>query len=112
MELESVIAAWSADMEEDQGGEWARTVLHGLIRRLARAAGRGLSEPERTLGRILVPLLDLRRRLRADGAYDLADDVREAVADGDVRLHDTAEGSEWRWEEETDDQQTGSRPQA
>jgi len=112
VELESVIAAWSADMEEDQGGEWARTVLHGMIRRLAEAAGRGLSEPERTLGRILVPLLGLRGRLRADGAYDLADEVREAVAAGGVRLHDTAESSEWQWEEETDDQQTGSRPQA
>ncbi|MFJ9506694.1 hypothetical protein ACIRPZ_23200 [Streptomyces anulatus] len=108
VELESVIAAWSADMEEDQGGEWARTVLHGMIRRLAQAAGRGLSEPERTLGRILVPLLGLRRRLRADGAYDLADEVREAVAAGGVRLNDTAEGSEWRWAE-TDDQQAGSR---
>ncbi|MEU8592384.1 hypothetical protein AB0D07_01420 [Streptomyces globisporus] len=112
VELESVIAAWSADMEEDQGGEWARTVLHGMIRRLAQAAGRGLREPEHTLGRILVPLLGLRRRLRADGAYDLADEVREAVAAGGVRLHDTAEGSEWRWDEETDDQQTGSRSQA
>ncbi|MEU5234720.1 hypothetical protein AB0G82_36570 [Streptomyces anulatus] len=112
VELESVIAAWSADMEEDQGGEWARTVLHGMIRRLAQAAGRGLREPEHTLGRILVPLLGLRRRLRADGAYDLADEVREAVAAGGVRLHDTAEGSEWRWEEETDPQQTGSRSQA
>ncbi|MFE3379476.1 hypothetical protein [Streptomyces anulatus] len=112
VELESVIAAWSADMEEDQGGEWARTVLHGMIRRLAQAAGRGLREPEHTLGRILVPLLGLRRRLRADGAYDLADEVREAVAAGGVRLHDTAEGSEWRWDGETDDQQTGSRSQA
>ncbi|MFJ9885413.1 hypothetical protein ACIQRW_06095 [Streptomyces sp. NPDC091287] len=109
VELESVIAAWSADMEEDQGGEWARTVLHGMIRRLAQAAGRGLSEPERTVGRILVPLLGLRRRLRADGAYDLADEVREALAAGGVRLNDTAEGSEWRWEEETDDHRTGSR---
>ncbi|MFQ6856174.1 hypothetical protein AAIB46_35725 [Streptomyces sp. 35M1] len=112
VELESVIAAWSADMEEDQGGEWARTVLHGMIRRLAQAAGRGLSEPEHTLGRILVPLLGLRRRLRADGAYDLADEVREALAAGGVRLTDTLESSEWRWEGETDDQQTGTRPQA
>ncbi|WP_435239253.1 hypothetical protein [Streptomyces sp. YPW6] len=112
VELESVIAAWSADMEEDQGGEWARTVLHGMIRRLAQAAGRGLSEPEHTLGRILVPLLGLRRRLRADGAYDLADEVREALAAGGVRLNDAAESSEWRWEGETGDQQTGTRPQA
>ncbi|MFI7239061.1 hypothetical protein [Streptomyces cyaneofuscatus] len=112
MELESVIAAWSADMEEDQGGEWARTVLHGLIRRLARAAARGLTEPERTLERILDPLLGLRARLRADGAYDVADEVREALAAGGVRLRDTAEGSEWRWEQETEDPDTAFRPPA
>ncbi|MFJ7527931.1 hypothetical protein ACIQ1S_23750 [Streptomyces griseus] len=106
VELESVIAAWSADMEEDQGGEWARTVLHGMIRRLAQAAARGLSEPEQTLGRILVPLLDLRTRFREEGAFDLADAVREAVAAGGVRLRDSAKGSEWRWEEATLDQQT------
>ncbi|PCG86956.1 hypothetical protein CIB93_05280 [Streptomyces sp. WZ.A104] len=112
VELESVIAAWSADMEEDQGGEWARTVLHGMIRRLAQAAGRGLSEPEHTLGRILVPLLGLRTRLRSDGAYDLADEVREALAAGGVQLYDTAEGSAWRWEGKSGDQQTDSRSEA
>ncbi|RPK54600.1 hypothetical protein EES43_28930 [Streptomyces sp. ADI96-02] len=58
MELETVIAAWSADMEEDQGGEWARTVLHGMIHLLARQARRGMAEPEHTLARILGPLLD------------------------------------------------------
>lgn len=106
VELESVIAAWGADMEEDQGGEWARTVLHGMIRRLAQAAGRGLSEPEHTLGRILAPLLDLRGRLRAEGAFDVADEVRNAVAAGGVRLHDTATVSSWQWEEETGERQT------
>ncbi|MFE3381459.1 hypothetical protein [Streptomyces anulatus] len=112
VELESVIAAWSADMEEDQGGEWARTVLHGMIRRLARAAARGLTEPEHTLERILDPLLGLRARLRADGAYDLADEVREALTTGGVRLRDTSEGSEWRWEQEAEDPHTASRPPA
>ncbi|MFJ6811650.1 hypothetical protein ACIQRK_37640 [Streptomyces anulatus] len=109
VELESVIAAWSADMEEDLGGEWARTVLHGMIRRLAGAAGRGLCEPERTLGRIVTPLLELRTRLRTEGAYELADVVREAVAAGGVQVRDSAQGSEWRWEGEVDDQQAGSR---
>ncbi|MFB7299241.1 hypothetical protein [Streptomyces rubiginosohelvolus] len=110
VELESVIAAWSADMEEDQGGEWARTVLHGMIRRLARAAARGLTEPQYTLERILDPLLGLRARLRADGAYDVADEMREALAAGGVRLSDTGLGSAWRWEQETEDPGTASRP--
>ncbi|MEV6958088.1 hypothetical protein AB0M97_02555 [Streptomyces sp. NPDC051207] len=111
VELETVIAAWSADMEEDQGGEWARTVLHGMIRLLARQAGRGMAEPEYTLARILGPLLDLRRRLRASDAWDLADGLRDALAAGGVRLHDTPEGTEWRWEEEGDETRTPTRSQ-
>jgi hypothetical protein len=99
VELESVITAWQADMEEDQGGEWARTVLHGMIRLLARHAGRGMAEPEHTLARILGPLLDLRSRMRVDGAWDLADELRDALAAGGVRLHDTPEGTNWRWQD-------------
>ncbi|MFJ4963775.1 hypothetical protein ACIP6P_15225 [Streptomyces sp. NPDC088729] len=102
VELETVIAAWSADMEEDQGGEWARTVLHGMIHLLARQARRGMAEPEHTLARILGPLLDLRSRLRAGGDWDLADELRDALAAGGIRLHDTRDGTEWRRHERSD----------
>ncbi|WP_405618350.1 hypothetical protein [Streptomyces sp. NBC_01508] len=95
LDLEAVIAAWGADTEEDQGGEWARTVLRGMIRQCVRPAQRGLDEPEATLGRIVGPLLDLRRRLRARGTYGAADELRAALTAGGVRIRDTSDGSEW-----------------
>lgn len=96
LDLEAVIAAWGADMEEDQGGEWARTVLRGMIRQCVPPAQRGMDEPEATLGRIVRPLLELRGELRTSGAYGLADRLRDALAAGGVRVHDTPAGSEWR----------------
>lgn len=96
LDLEAVITRWAADMEEDQGGAWARTVLRGMIRQLARPAQQGLDEPEKTLGRIVDPLLRLRRRLRTQGAYDLADTLREVLAAGDIEIRDAPGGSSWQ----------------
>lgn len=100
LDLEAVIAAWGADMEEDQGGEWARTVLRGMIRQCVRPAQRGMDEPAATLGRVVPPLLDLRERLRTRGAYDVADRVRDSLAAGGVSVHDTPGGSEWQLTED------------
>lgn len=100
LDLEAVIAAWGADMEEDQGGEWARTVLRGMIRQCAPLAQRGMDEPEATLGQIVRPLLALRGHLRSRGAYETADRLRDALAAGGVHVHDAPSGSEWRPTEE------------
>ncbi|MET9558381.1 hypothetical protein [Streptomyces sp. NPDC006645] len=100
LDLEAVIAAWGADMEEDQGVEWARTVLRGMIRQCVPHAQRGMDEPGATLERIVPPLLGLRGRLRSRGAYDVADRLRDALAAGGVHVHDTPAGSEWRRAEE------------
>ncbi|MFD3519045.1 hypothetical protein [Streptomyces sp. NPDC058653] len=100
LDLEAVIAAWGADMEEDQGGEWARTVLRGMIRQCVPHAQRGMDEPQATLEHIVPPLLDLRGQLRTSGAYDVADRLRDALAAGRVHIHDTPSGSEWRRTEE------------
>ncbi|MGR8007600.1 hypothetical protein [Streptomyces hypolithicus] len=108
--LEAVIAAWGADMEEDQGGEWARTVLRGMIRQLAGPTQQGLTEPQHTLGRIVDPLLDLRRQLRTQGAYDLADHLRDALAAGGVRIRDTAERTVWQLTESGGTSSEGTGP--
>ncbi|WP_141726855.1 hypothetical protein [Streptomyces niveus] len=96
LDLEAVIAAWGADMEEDQGGEWARTVLRGMIRQCVPHAQRGMDEPQATLERLVPPLLDLRGQLRSRSAYDAADHLRDALAAGGVHVHDSPRGSEWR----------------
>lgn len=93
--LEAVVAAWGSDTEEDQGSEWARTVLRGMVRGLAGPLESGLTEPESTLGRLLAPLLDLRGRLRAAGSFALADEVRTALVAGGIEIRDTATGGQW-----------------
>lgn len=97
LQLEAEISSWSGDTEEDEGGqEWARTILRGMIRQLVAPAQQGMAEPERTLGRVLDPLLDLRGALRAQGAYDLADRLRTSLAAGGVRIRDDARSSRWQ----------------
>ncbi|MEV8343130.1 hypothetical protein [Streptomyces niveus] len=96
LDLEAVIAAWGADMEEDQGGEWARTVLRGMIRQCMPHTQRGMDEPQATLERLVPPLLDLRGQLRSRSAYDMADHLRDVLAAAGVRIHDSPHGSEWR----------------
>ncbi|MEW1859795.1 hypothetical protein AB0399_05335 [Streptomyces sp. NPDC088194] len=101
LDLDAVIAEWSADTEEDEGGtQWARTVLRGMIRQLGPAAQQGMSEPARTLDRVLGPLLELRRSLRSQGAYELADRLRAAFAAGGVEIRDGAERTTWRLTED------------
>lgn len=95
--LETVIAAWATDTEEDLGADWARTVLRGMIRQLTRPAQQGMREPDLTIGLIAGPLLELRRRLRTQGAYDLADVVRDALAAARVHIRDTPDGSRWHF---------------
>lgn len=101
LDLEAVIAAWGADTEEDQGGEWARTVLRGMIRQCVPHTQRGMDEPEATLRRIVPPLLALRGFLRTSGAYDLADRLRDSLAAGGVSVHDTPGRSEWQHTEDS-----------
>ncbi|WP_371791231.1 hypothetical protein OG285_15165 [Streptomyces sp. NBC_01471] len=95
--LETVITAWATDTEEDLGADWARTVLRGMIRQLTQPAQQGMLEPDLTIGLIADPLLDLRRRLRAQGAYDLADLLRDALAAGRIQIRDAPEGSRWQF---------------
>ncbi|HEV2633508.1 MAG TPA: hypothetical protein VGX23_00075 [Actinocrinis sp.] len=94
--LESTIAAWAMDTEEDQGTDWARDTLRELIQRLAEPAARGLIEPERTLQTLAGPLVDLRATFREQGAYDLADRVRDLLCAAGVVLRDTGRTTLWQ----------------
>jgi hypothetical protein len=99
LDLESTIAAWAGDTEEDQGVDWARGVLRELVQSLGAPVGRGLVEPRRTLESLIGPLAHLRRELRAQGAFDAADRIREALAAAGVSLRDGNATTTWAIEE-------------
>src|SRR5690606_23713521 len=96
LELEAEIASWAADTEEDAGGvEQARELMRLLIARLGE---QGATAGVHT---VIGPLLSLRAELRSQGRYDVADALREALAEGGVLVEDTPDGPRWsiapRW---------------
>ncbi|MFE0145831.1 hypothetical protein ACFWY5_01710 [Nonomuraea sp. NPDC059007] len=90
LRLEEDIAGWSADTEQDDGGPLqARDVLRRLIASLAAHTG------QQVVARIVPPLLAVREKFRCEGAFEVADAVRGALAEGGVRVEDTADGPRW-----------------
>ncbi|MFI6707018.1 hypothetical protein ACIBF7_11330 [Nonomuraea sp. NPDC050478] len=90
LELEAGIVSWAADTEEDAGGvDQARELMRLLIARLGeQAATAGVHT-------VMGPLLALRGELRAQGRYEVADALREALLEGGVLVEDTPDGPRW-----------------
>ena len=96
LELETAIAQWEADTDEDQGTEQARALLRSLIGRLGRAARDGLADPRDRLRPTVEPLIALRTALRGEGNFAAADAIREALAATGLDVSDTPDGTRWR----------------
>jgi cysteinyl-tRNA synthetase len=96
LELETAIAQWEADMDEDQGTEQARALLRSLVGRLGRAARDGLTDPRDRLRPAVEPLLELRATLRGAGNFAAADAIRGALAAAGLDVSDTSEGTRWQ----------------
>jgi hypothetical protein len=96
LELETAIAQWEADMDEDQGTEQARALLRSLVGRLGRAAQDGLADPRDRLRPAVEPLLELRAGLRGEGNFAAADAIREALTAAGFDVGDTPEGTRWQ----------------
>lgn len=95
LDLEAAIEAWSTDTDENDNADQARAVLRGLVVRLGRAAGQGLSDPADRLRPAIEPLLALRGTLRKDGSYAAADQIRDALAAAGISVQDSAAGTTW-----------------
>ena len=96
LELETAIAQWEADTDEDQGTEQARALLRSLIGRLGRAARDGLADPRDRLRPTVERLIALRTALRGEGNFATADAIREALAATGLDVSDTPDGPRWR----------------
>ena len=95
LDLEYAVHAWMADTDEDQGTEQARAVLRGMISRLGGAVTEGLRDPVEQARPAVVPLVELRSMLRAQGRYEESDAIRAALAACGVQIADGTDGARW-----------------
>jgi hypothetical protein len=95
LELDDVIAAWSADTLQSDEPDRARAALRAMIVRLGEAAVAGVRDPRELVAPFVDAVLAARRRARDDKAWDLADDLRDRLTAAGIELHDTPAGTEW-----------------
>ena len=93
--LDDALRLWSADTLQSDDADYARTVLRGMITRLADLAVTGLRDPREALTPVMNVVLDLRARVRADKRFDLADVLRDRLAEIAIEVRDTPDGPTW-----------------
>ena len=93
--LDDALRLWSADTLQSDDADYARTVLRGMITRLADLAVNGLRDPRQALEPVMGVVLDLRARVRADKRFDLSDVLRERLAEIAIEVRDTPDGPMW-----------------
>jgi len=93
--LDDALRLWSADTLQSDDADYARTVLRGMITRLADLAVNGLRNPREALAPVMSVVLDLRSRVRADKRFDLSDVLRDRLAEIAIEVRDTPDGPTW-----------------
>jgi len=93
--LDDALRLWSADSLQSDDTDYARSVLRGMITRLADIAVNGLRDPRESLAPVMDVVLDLRARVRADKRFDLSDVLRDRLNEIGIEVRDTADGPSW-----------------
>ncbi|MQA16447.1 MAG: hypothetical protein GEV09_20580 [Pseudonocardiaceae bacterium] len=111
LELEQTIVDWSADTEEEDGTDMPRAMLRRMVMRLGELAMRGARDPREQVAPLVDALLELRDKARQDGAWALADTLRERLVAAGIEVRDTPEGTVWLLATpRTDDAEDSGRP--
>jgi hypothetical protein len=95
LELEQAIVDWSADTEEMDGTEGPRGMLRRMVTRLAELAVVGARDPRDIVAPFVEALLELRERAREEGAWALADTLRDRLTAAGIEVRDTPQGASW-----------------
>ena len=95
LEIDTQLYEWAADTTDSDERDRARELLRRHLVGLAELARDGAADPRERLAPIVDRILTLRRELRGDGHYDVADKLRDALVDAGVEIRDTAAGTEW-----------------
>jgi cyanophycinase-like exopeptidase len=95
LELEQALHDWSADTLQSDERDRARLQLRRMVVRLGELAAVGVRDPREAVAPFVDAVLSARVAARADGRYDLADHLRDALVAGGIEVRDTAGGTEW-----------------
>lgn len=95
LEIDTQLHEWAADTTDSDERDRARELLRRHLVGLGELARAGAADPRERLAPIVDRILSLRRELRGDGHYEVADKLRDALVDAGVEIRDTPAGTEW-----------------
>ena len=95
LDLDQLLVDWSRDTLQSDDLDNARSALRSLVVRLGEAADAGLRDPREAVAPYVDALVDLRRRLREESRYEMADEIRERLVSLGLEVKDSPEGTEW-----------------
>jgi cysteinyl-tRNA synthetase len=95
LELEQILADWSADTLTSDEGQHAHGLLRGMVVRLGGLAEAGARDPRAVLGPFVAALLEMRDEARRGRDWAASDRIRARLADAGVEVRDTPDGATW-----------------
>ena len=95
LEIDTQLYEWAADTTDSDERDRARELLRRHLVGLGALAHGGATDPRERVAPIVDRVLSLRRALRGDGQYDVADKLRDVLLEAGVEIRDTPTGTEW-----------------
>ena len=93
--IDTQLHDWEGDTLDSDERDVARASLRQYVVRLGEVSRTGTADPRERLAPIVDRMLELRRELRLDGEYGIADRLRTLLVDAGVEVRDTPSGSTW-----------------
>ena len=93
--IDAQMHEWAADTFDSDEQDRARETLRRIVVRLGDVARNGAADPRDRIAPVVDRVLDLRRQMRAEGQYALADRLRDLLVDAGIEVRDAAGGSTW-----------------
>jgi cysteinyl-tRNA synthetase len=95
LEIDTQLHDWAADTFDSDERDRARALLRRFVIRLGQLAHDGAADPRERLAPVVDRVLELRREMRSEGHYDVADRLREVLIEAGLEVRDSRQGSAW-----------------
>ena len=92
--LEQAMVDWSADTDESDEKDHARSILRRMIVKLGDL-GRSAQSSDQMIAPLMDVLLDVRRRARDARDFATSDAIRDHLTTLDIEIRDTPDGAVW-----------------